>query len=156
MGTKQTTCFMFVACVSLSLAGCERHNWSSYGHDSARRAYQPDEDKLNTTTVKTLNFTTTGWMFQSPGGSFVASPAVFDETVYIGDGLKVSSTLCMPVDRTRARCGGGIHRRPDRFRRTLAARLPHRCSFLPEAGTLPGRESPRVQRWWSTSRVTRQ
>jgi hypothetical protein len=63
-------------------------DWASYGHDSSRRAHQVHEKHLNATTAKTLNFNTTGWMFQSTGGSFVASPTVFDSTVYIGDGVK--------------------------------------------------------------------
>ena len=80
--------WLLVLTTSLGMSACERHHdWSSYGHDSSRRAHQRDEDVLNATSVKTLNFTTTGWVFQSPGGSFVASPAVHDGTVYIGDGV---------------------------------------------------------------------
>jgi len=73
---------------ALFASGCEHHHdWSSYGHDSSRRAHQREEEKLNVSTVKTLNFTTSGWVFQSPGGSFVASPTVHESTVYIGDGV---------------------------------------------------------------------
>ena len=88
MALKRTLLCTLAICGAATLAGCKHHDWDSYGHDSSRRAHQPDEDKLNATTVTTLNFTTTGWVFQSPGGSFVASPAVFDDTVYIGDGVK--------------------------------------------------------------------
>jgi outer membrane protein assembly factor BamB len=58
-----------------------------YGHDSSHSAYQPHEKKLDVASAGTLNFATTGWVFQS-GGSFVASPTVYDDTVYIGDGVK--------------------------------------------------------------------
>ena len=88
MALKRTLLCTLAICGAAMLAGCKHHDWDSYGHDSSRRAHQPDEDKLNATTVTTLNFTTTGWVFQSPGGSFVASPTVFDDTVYIGDGVK--------------------------------------------------------------------
>ncbi len=73
---------------SLMLGGCRHDDWTSYGHDSSRRAHQPHAKKLDVAAARTLNFTTTGWKFQSPGGSFVASPTVFDDTVYIGDGVK--------------------------------------------------------------------
>jgi outer membrane protein assembly factor BamB len=88
MTLKQTLLCTALVGGTLALCGCQHHDWASYGRDSSRRAHQPDEDKLNATTVKTLNFTTTGWVFQSPGGSFVASPTVYDDTVYIGDGVK--------------------------------------------------------------------
>ncbi len=73
--------------VSLVFLGCEHREWKEYGRDGSRRANQEDEDVLNVNTAKTLNFTSTGWVFQSPGGSFVASPTVYDETVYVGDGV---------------------------------------------------------------------
>ena len=88
MALKRTLLLTLAICGAAMLAGCKHHDWDSYGHDSSRRAHQPDEDKLNATTVTTLNFTTTGWVFQSPGGSFVASPTVFDDPVYIGGGVK--------------------------------------------------------------------
>lgn len=69
----------------LLLAGCRHDNWMMYGHDSSHSAHQPHEKTLGVAAAGTLNFTTTGWVFQS-GGSFVASPTVYDETVYIGDG----------------------------------------------------------------------
>ena len=70
----------------LLLAGCRHDNWMMYGHDSSHTAHQPHEKTLDVAAAGTLNFTTTGWVFQS-GGSFVASPTVYDETVYIGDGV---------------------------------------------------------------------
>jgi outer membrane protein assembly factor BamB len=70
----------------LLLAGCRHDNWMMYGHDSSHSAHQPHEKTLDVAAVGTLNFTTTGWVFQS-GGSFVASPTVYDDTVYIGDGV---------------------------------------------------------------------
>jgi hypothetical protein len=82
-------CCLSAVAGSLVLAGCKHHHdWKAYGHDSSHSAHQPDEDKLDATAAKTLNYTVTGWQFQSPGGSFVASPTVFDDTVYIGDGVK--------------------------------------------------------------------
>jgi hypothetical protein len=71
----------------LLLAGCRHDNWMMYGHDSSHSAHQPHEKTLDVAAAGTLNFTTTGWVFQS-GGSFVASPTVYDDTVYIGDGTK--------------------------------------------------------------------
>lgn len=71
----------------LLLAGCRHDNWMMYGHDSSHSAHQPHEKTLDLAAAGTLNFTTTGWVFQS-GGSFVASPTVYDDTVYIGDGVK--------------------------------------------------------------------
>lgn len=70
------------------LGGCRHDDWASYGHDSSRRAHQSHEEKLDATSAKTLNFASSGWVFQSSGGSFVASPTVFEDTVYIGDGTK--------------------------------------------------------------------
>jgi len=88
MALKRTLSCVLVAGGSAVAGGCRNHDWASYGHDSSRRAHQVHEEHLNATTAKTLNFNTTGWMFQSTGGSLVASPTVFDNTVYIGDGVK--------------------------------------------------------------------
>jgi outer membrane protein assembly factor BamB len=88
MSIARKLCCLSILAGSLVLGGCRRDDWMSYGHDSSHSAHQPHEKKLDVAAAKTLNFTTTGWLFQSPGGSFVASPTVFDDTVYIGDGVK--------------------------------------------------------------------
>jgi outer membrane protein assembly factor BamB len=87
MSIVKKVCGLGILAGSLLLGGCRHDDWMSYGHDSSHSAHQPHEKKLDVTTAKTLNFTTTGWLFQSPGGSFVASPTVYDGTVYIGDGV---------------------------------------------------------------------
>jgi hypothetical protein len=73
MALKRTLLCVLVAGGSAVAGGCRHHDWASYGHDSSRRAHQVHGEHLNATTAKTLNFNTTGWMFQSTGGSFVAS-----------------------------------------------------------------------------------
>ena len=80
-------CAWSLVAAFLLLTGCRHDNWLTYGHDGSHSAHQRHEKTLNATTAATLNFNTTGWVFQS-GGSFVASPTVYDDTVYIGDGVK--------------------------------------------------------------------
>jgi outer membrane protein assembly factor BamB len=66
------------------LSGCA--SWRGYGHDHAHSSWQRHEFTLNTTTAASLDYqpaSHTRWDFVA-SGNFTASPAVFDNTVYIG------------------------------------------------------------------------
>ena len=72
--------------VVLLNSSCADTSWRSYGHDTTQFSKQPNESTLNASTVSTLDFHSPhGWEFTIPGGgSFTASPSVYDNTVYIG------------------------------------------------------------------------
>ena len=58
MSVPGKLCCLSMLAGSLLLAGCKHHHeWKAYGRDSSHSAHQPDEDKLDPTTAKTLNYT---------------------------------------------------------------------------------------------------
>ena len=65
--------------LAILAAGCA--SWRGYGHDNTHFSRQPKEFDLNAASVSTLHV---DWDFSIPGGSFTASPSVYDDTVYIG------------------------------------------------------------------------
>jgi len=66
----------------LLIASCA--DWRSYSYDSTHFSRQPSESTLNASTVSTLHVIAP-WPFVVPGGAaLTASPAVYDNTVYVG------------------------------------------------------------------------
>ena len=62
--------------------GCVDKTWRAYGHDTTQFSRQPNESTLNGSTVSTLHAI---WDWTVPGGgALTTSPAVYDNTVYIG------------------------------------------------------------------------
>lgn len=75
---------MIVALLSICIctSSCSDTSWRAYGHDTTQFSRQPNESALNASTVSTLHVV---WDFVVPGsGALTASPAVYDNTVYVG------------------------------------------------------------------------
>jgi len=81
--TRFLSCEVLLAAV-LALTGCA--SWRGYGHDEGHTSWQRHEFVLDTSSASTLDFqppSATRWEFVA-SDAFTASPAVFDNTVYIG------------------------------------------------------------------------
>ncbi len=73
---------LVLALICFTCVGCRDTSWRAYGHDTTQFSRQPNESVLNASTVSTLHVI---WDFSVPGGgALTASPAVYDNTVYIG------------------------------------------------------------------------